>query len=193
MKKLTKNKTLVYALSAFGTALLCGLLSGLVFHYLAGYVVLWSVFGLVLGSCIGRVVLHIIYKDNSAEMWQIAIYHFLVAVGIVGVIYADSWGWTDLFAAIGVGAMLMAVGSRFIKYIGGTLILYKIENEMRYYPVDNDPKKGDDESRPIIEYEGKALTLAEARTAGLAEDVIASAKEQLILVYGVTLKEEKEN
>ena len=50
MKQMTKNKTLVYALSSFGMALLFGLLSGLVFDYLPGYIVLWSFFGAILGS-----------------------------------------------------------------------------------------------------------------------------------------------
>ena len=191
MKQLTKNKTLVYVLSAVGTALLFGLLSGLVFDYLIGYVILWSVFGLVLGSCIGRVILHIHYKDNSAEMWQIAIYHFLIGVGIIGVIYSDSWGWTDLSAAVAVGAFLMAAGSRFIRYYGGTLILYKIDNELKYYPLDNDPKKEEDKSRPIIEFEGQALTLAEAKAKGFT-DAVATAREELIMIYGITLKEEEE-
>ena len=191
MKQITKNKTLVYALSAGGTALLFGLLSGLVFDYLAGYIVLWSIFGLALGSCISRVVLHIVYKDNSAEMWQIAIYHLLIAVGIIGVIYSDSWLWTDLSAAVAVGAALMTIGTRFIRYAGGTLILYKIDNELRYYPTDNDPKKDEDRSRPIIAYNGEALTLAEATEKGLT-DAVAIAREQLMQIYGINLKEKQE-
>lgn len=191
MKKLTKDKMLVYILSSVGTGLLFGLLSGLVFDYLIGYVILWSAFGLVLGSCVGRTVLHIHYKDNSPEMWQITIYHFLVAVGIIGLIYTDSNTGVSLFLALIVGATLMAVGTRFIKYFGGTLILYKIENELRYYPTDNDPKKEEDKSRPIIAHNGEALTIAEAKEKGL-DEAVAVAREQLIMIYGITLKEEKE-
>lgn len=191
MTNITKNKTLAYVLPGIGVALLCGLLSGLVFHYLPGYIVLWSFFGFIIGSCIGRVALHIHYKDNSAEMWQVTIYYFLIAVAILGVIYSDSWGWANLSAAVAVGAALMALGSRFIKYIGGTLILYKIDNQLRYYPINNDPKEEEDKSRPLISVNGEALTLAEAKEKGLTNEV-AIARGQLIEIYGITLKEEKE-
>ncbi len=191
MTKLTKNKTLVYVLSGVGVALLAGLLSGLVFHYLPGYIVLWSILGFIIGSCIGRAALHIYYKDNSAEMWQVTIYYFLIAVALIGVIYSDSWGWANLSAAVAVGAALMAAGSRFIKYIGGTLTLYKIDNQLRYYPTDNDPTKEEDKTRPLITVNGEALTLAEAKEKGMTE-AVAIARAELVKIYGLTLKEEKE-
>lgn len=191
MKKMTKNKTLVYALSAFGMALLCGLLSGLVFDYLPGYIVLWSLFGAILGSCISRVIFHIYYEDCSAEMWQVAIYHVIAAIGIVGIIFADTWGWVSFFGALIVGMTLMACGSRFIKYKGGTLLQWTLENTQRYYPKGDDPKAEEDTSRPIITYAGQVLTLKEAMERGLF-DAVENAKNELSRIYGITFKEKKE-
>lgn len=191
MKEITKKKTLIYALASGLTGLVFGLLSGLVFDYLLGYVFLWTILGIVVGSCITRVVFHICYKDFSAEMWQVAIYHIIAGVGLVGIIYADTWGWVSFFAALVVAMALMAFGSRFIKYYGGTLILYKIDNELRYYPQNNDPKADEDPSRPLVMYAGEALTLAEAKARGLNDEATA-ARTELIKIYGITLKEEKE-
>ncbi len=190
MKDLTKNKLLVYGLASVLTGVIFGLLSGLVFDYLPGYIVLWVIFGLTMGSCISRVVLHIYYKDCSAEMWQVAIYHVIAAAGIIGLIYADTWGWTSLSAALIVAMALMAAGSRFIKYYGGTLTLYKIDNELRFYPMGNDPKADDDPTRPIISYGGEALTLKEASEKGL-KDAVETARAELVKIYGITLKEKE--
>ena len=190
MKEITKQKTLIYILASVLTGLVFGLLSGLVFDYLPGYVVMWSILGVVIGSCITRVIFHICYKDYSAEMWQVAIYHLIAAIGIVGIIYADTWGWVSFFGALIVGMGLMALGSRFIKYYGGTLILYKIDNELRYYPRNNDPDADEDPTRPLVSYAGNALTLKEANEKGLI-DAAAVARAELIKIYGITLKEEK--
>lgn len=194
MKQINKNKILVYAVSAGCVGLLFGLLSGLVFHYLAGYVVLWTLTGLAFGSCLSRLVFHIYYSDTSAEMWQVTIYHFLIGVGLLGVIYSDSWGWADAFIALVAAMCLMAACTRFIKYHGGTLMLYRIDNDMKYYPVGDDPKNDEDPARPLILYNGVALTLAEAKAKGLTE-AVALARADLIRIYGITLKEEekKEN
>lgn len=194
MKKITKNKILVYAVSAGCMGLLFGLLSGLVFHYIAGYVVLWSLTGLAFGSCISRVVFHIYYDDASAEMWQVTVYHFLIGIGLLGVIYSDSWGWADASIALVAAMALMAACTRFIKYHGGTLTLYRIDHDMRYYPIDDNPKNDEDTSRPLIRYNGEALTLEEAKAQGLA-DAVAIARANLIRIYGITVKEEekKEN
>lgn len=191
MKEITKKKTLVYGLSSVLTGALFGLLSGLVFDYLPGYIVMWTIFGLVIGSCVSRVVLHIYYKDCSAEMWQVAIYQAIAAAGVIGLIYADTWGWVSFSAALIVAMVLMAAGSRFIKYYGGTLILYKINNELKYYPVGNDPKADEDTTRPIISLGGEALTLKQAEEKGLKTEAEA-ARAALAEIYGITLKEEKE-
>ena len=192
MKQINKNKVLVYVISAGCVGLLFGLLSGLVFHYLAGYIVLWTLTGLAFGSCISRVVFHIYYSDSSAEMWQVTIYHFLIGIGLLGVIYSDSWGWADAFIALVAAMTLMAACTRFIRYHGGTLMLYRIDHDMRYYPIDDNPKNDEDTSRPLILYEGTALTLEEAKAKGLTE-AVALARADLIRIYGITLKEEKEN
>lgn len=190
MKKITKNKLITYACAAGGGALLCGLLSGLVFNYLPGYIVLWSVFGASLGICLARVFLHIYFKDNSAEMWQVTIYHFIASGAIVGIIYAETWGLVSLFAAILVGMGIMAVASRFIRYYGGTLLIYHIEREMRYFPIGDNPHEVEDENRPLIPYGEEKLTIAEAEARGFQKEA-DEAREYLYMIYGIENKLKK--
>ncbi len=190
MKKITKNKIVTYACSAGGVALLCGLLSGLVFHYLPGYIVLWSVFGASLGTCLARVFLHIYFKDNSAEMWQVTIYHFIASGALVGIIYADTWGFVSLFAAILVGMGLMAAASRFVRYHGGTLLIYHIEREMHYFPIGDNPNEVEDENRPLIPYGEEKLTIAEAEARGFQKEA-DEARELLYMIFGIEDKLKK--
>ena len=184
MKKITKNKLVTYACAAGGTSLLCGLLSALVFHYLPLYIVLWSFFGASLGVCLARVFLHIYFKDNSAEMWQVTIYHFIASGAIVGVIYAETWGLVSLFAAILVGMGLMAAASRFVRYHGGTLLIYHIEREMRYFPIGDKADELEDENRPLIPYGDEKLTIAEAEARGFQKEA-DEARTLMYKIYGI--------
>lgn len=191
MKQMTKNKTLVYTLTAFCMALFFGLMSGLVFNYLPSYIVLWSLFGAILGSCVSRVLFHIYYDDCSAEMWQVTIYHAIACVGIIGLIYANTWGGVSFFGALLVGTALMTVGSRFIKYKGGTLLEWSLVNTQRYYPEGDNPKAPDDITRPIIASAGQTLTIKEAEDRGLV-DAAKEARENLSQIYGISLVENKD-
>lgn len=189
MTKLTKNKLLAYVLSSVLSAGAFATFAVLT-HYLPLYIFFWTCFGAVFGSCVSRVVLHIVYKDWSAEMWQVAIYQAVTASGILGIIYSNSWGWASCSAALIVGMGLMAVGTRFIDQVGGTFKLYKIENETRFYPVDDDPLKEEDPARPICLYDGQALTIKEAEKAGHAE-AADTARKNLASIYGITLEKEE--
>lgn len=190
MKKITKNKIVTYACAAGGTTLLCGLLAGLVGHYLPLYVILFSVFGALAGLCIARVCLHIYFKDYSADMWQVTIYHGVAAGAVMGIIYADSWGLVSLFSAILVGCGIMAAATRFVRQHGGTLLVYHLEREMRYYPIGDNPKEVEDENRPLIPYGDEKLTIAEAEARGFTKEA-AEAREYLYMIYGIEDKLKK--
>lgn len=186
---LTVRKAEVYVLSTVLSAIVAGTVAGLL-NYLPLYIFFWGSFGAVVGSCISRVILHIVYKDWSAEMWQVAIYQAVTAVGIIGLIYSNSWGWASASAALIVGMGIMAFGTRFLDQVGGTLKLYKIEKETRYYPVGDVPGAEDDTSRPICLYDGQALTVEEAEKAGLAE-AADNARQKLAAIYGISLEKEE--
>ena len=191
-KKLTLGeiKAIAYAGSTVGAAGICFTVAFFT-DWLPLYLCFWTCFGAVLGSCIARVVLHVMMKDWSAEMWQVSIYHMVTAGGILGLIYCNSWGWASFFAALIVGMGLMAGGTRFLDQVGGTLILYKIESEMRYYPKEDKAGAEDDMERPVCLYDGKALTVREAEEAGLTE-AADLARKNLAGIYGIVIEEKKE-
>ncbi len=198
MRKLNKYKLITYGCSFAGLALVFGLLSGLVLHYLPLYVFMWSVFGGLLGHCISRVVLHIYYKDNSPKMWHVTIFHFVGTFGVLGLIMCNTIGGAAVSTAvIAIGAM-MTLGVRFVNYRGGTDLIYHIEREMRYYPVGDLATEVEDTNRPLIPYGEEALTIYEAEQRGF-KDAAREARTMLYLIYGIedklpkaeTSKEEK--
>lgn len=197
MRKLNKNKLITYLCSALGLALIFGLLSGLMFHYLPLYVFMWSIFGALLGHCIARVALHIYFKDNSAKMWHVTIFHFVIAFGVLGLILCNTIGGAAVATAVIAIGTMMALGVRFINYRGGTELIYHIEREMRYYPIGDLPTEVEDKGRPLIQNGDECLTIREAEERGLKEEA-EGARTVLYMIYGIedklpkTAEEEKE-
>lgn len=184
MRQLNKNKLIAYACSALGTALVFGLLSGFVFHYLPLYIFMWSVFGGLLGHCLSRVALHIYYKDNSPKMWHVTIFHFVSAFGVLGLILCNTIGGAAVATAvIAIGAM-MTLGVRFVNYRGGTDLIYHIEREMRYYPVGDLATEIEDINRPLIPCGEEKLTIYEAEQRGF-KDEAQVARTMLYTIYGI--------
>ena len=189
MKKVTEHKLTAYGVSTIVSAVAFGAIA-LVRHYLPLYCFFWTCFGAVVGACASRVALHIAYKDWSAEMWQVSIYQAVVAIGILGLIYSTSWGGASFAAALIVGMGIMAFGTRFLDQVGGTLKLYSIECETRYYPVGDEAGADDDTARPICLYDGKALTIKEAESVGLI-GAADNARKKLAAIYGIVLEKEE--
>lgn len=184
MRKLNKYKLITYCASAGALALVFGLVSGLVFHYLPLYVFMWSVFGGLLGHCISRVVLHIYYKDNTPKMWHVTIFHFVGTFGVLGLILCNTIGGAAVATAvIAIGAM-MTLGVRFVTYRGGTDLIYHIEREMRYFPVGDLPTELEDSNRPLIPYGEEKLTIYEAEERGF-KDAATAARGILYRIYGI--------
>lgn len=190
MTKLNQRKLIVYLSAAFGLALIFGLVSGLVFHYLPLYIAMWSVFGALLGHCLARISLHIYYKDNSAKMWHVTIFHFVIVGGVLGLILCNTIGGVAIAVATIAGGTMMALGVRFVNYRGGTELIYHIEREMRFYPIGDLPLESEDKTRPLIQNGDECLTIFEAEQRGLKE-AAQTAREMLYIIYGVETKEEK--
>lgn len=189
MTDINKNKTITYVVSS-GVCGLAAVIIAAVLDYLPMYVCLWGTVGVITGSCVSRIIFHVYHSDYSAEMWQVAIYHLISVIGVIGLIYANTWGWVSFFAALIVAMVFMGLGTRFIKYKGGTLLLYKLIHDKRYYPVGDKSDAEDDLARPLILYEGKPLTIDEALKNGL-NDVAQIAKEKLMAIYGFSIDKEK--
>lgn len=124
--------------------------------------------------CIARVVLHLNQDDNSAEMWQVAIYHALAVTGWFIFVQAEGWGIATFGMALVVGATIMCLFSRFLKTTDITLL--KMINEDRWYPKEG--TKEADQTKPICCIKGECLTIAEALAKGYTKEA-EEAKENL--------------
>lgn len=178
---------------AAGT-ILGGLIGGIttaVLGYVTLYVASWVAFGMVAGSCIARVAFHLWYDDSSAQMWQTAIYHMVVAVGIIGLIFSTGWGWISFWAAVLVAMVILALGTRFLEQVGGTLKLVQMEAEKRFYPKGDVAGEDDDTERPVCLVDGKALTIKEAEAAGM-HGAAQNAREKLCQIYGINIPAKEE-
>lgn len=138
----------------------------------AFYSCCWGVLGAGLVSIIARIALHVLMKDNSAEMWQVSIYLLCSVIGWLISILANSWAVTSIGIAIVVGFLMMAIGSRFISDGNNWVIdavdkdLASLEEICRWKFIKDDISAGEDFDRPLCNVNGNPMTVAEARAQG---------------------------
>lgn len=164
-------KKLVYPIAAGASAVLTFGVFFIFAHAGVFYSLCWAIFAASMAVTIARAVLHIVKKDYSAEMFQVTIYMLLACAGWLGAILADTWGFTTVSLAIMLCAIMMAVGTRFIR---GRALLLKLKSTLVYKPMGDVIGGEPDTDRPLIlKEDGTAVTLAEAEKLGLDKDEIA--------------------
>lgn len=148
------------------------------------YSVCWGLFAGMIAAICARIGFHLIFKDNSPEMWQVSIYLMMVAAGWLIAVLGTTWTVSSIGLAMCVGFILMALGTRLIK-LKGNWIHEKValsEDEacqsLRWKFINDNPSEGEDYSRALCAVNGTPLTIVEAETQGYVTEAI-SAREYL--------------
>lgn len=189
-------KALVYSLVGVAAFIIGAAVASLCSEVLL-YSLFFGAFSAGFAMVSARVVLHVLQKDYSPEMWQISIYLYAACFGWLGAVLASSWWLVSFCMAIFVAGVVMAVGYRFLKEQGflsatATEEPIPVENEpagltelkasVRFKYLDDDPSKGEDKSRPLCSINGVACTVDEAYSRGwgaVAADGIEYLKESI--------------
>lgn len=176
---------------------LIGACTAVITYCVGGYNILGAVLlgigGALVASVIARVSLHLTQGDDSPFMYQVAIYHSLIAVGYLVFILAQNWGAISFGLAVMVGSTLMCLFTRFLESDEGKLYLFMQEKKAteRYYPTGDVPGAPEDKSRPVCPVDGVNYTILEAEEKGFREEAAAALKG-LTKVYAAVIDEIKE-
>lgn len=189
-------KALVYSLVGVAAFIIGAAVASLCREVLL-YSLFFGAFAAGFAMVTARVVLHVLQKDYSPEMWQISIYLYAACFGWLGAVLALSWWLVSLCMAICVAGVVMAVGYRFLK-VQGLLAataaeesipvdnepagLAELKAAARYKYMNDDPSLGEDKSRPLCAINGVACTVDEAYSRGwgaVAADGIEYLKESI--------------
>ena len=109
-----KLKAVVYGVSGFVAAATAGSLAYFLFNERLFYSFCWALLIGATAVVIARTVLHIVFKDESQEMYAISIYCMVSLGAFAGLIFTTSWLWVSILGATMVGFALMALGIRFM-------------------------------------------------------------------------------
>ncbi len=140
------------------------------------YSACWGILAAGYALVATRVGFHLIMKDTSAEMWQVAIYQSIAVTGWLVAVLANSWTLTSIGMAMIAGFTMMTLGTRFIRYKGDWLKAYvekdisTLEETCRWKFINDDYNAGEDTERPLCAVNGSPLTVSEARAQGYVNE-----------------------
>ena len=187
-----KLKLLTYP----SVSVLIGACVAVITYFAGGYTVLGAVLlgigGGLVASCLARIALHMSQGDFSPWMFQVAIYHAMIACGYLIFVLAQGWGAIYFGVAVMVGATMMCLFTRFLESDEGKV--FQIVEEMarteRYYPVGDVPGAPEDLARPVCSVDGVNYTIAEAEEKGFRQEA-SEARKNLYRVYSATVENER--
>lgn len=173
-----KIKKLAYPVSAGAAFVLIFLLTFLLFREGVFYAACWGILAAGTAFTIARAVLHIAEGDYSAEMWQVEIYLAAVCAGWCGAILSTTWGLMSLCFAVMLAGILMAVGTRFIRY---RALVRTLEETLVYKPTGDVIGGDPDITRPICSLaDGTAITVAEAEKQSDMKEAVEAGKAYIV-------------
>lgn len=177
------KKLLIYGCCGVSAFIIACLIAGLVFRTGLMYAMFYGLLFAGLAVTLARTVYHLILKDYAPEMWQISIYMIVACIGWLGGILSLTWGWASLSLAVMVGAILMAVGTRFCKEVARAKTTSSLEQTLRYKFVDDILGGAPNNDAPLCLVNGTPMTVAEAEKAGAVE-VAKKGREYIQKILG---------
>ena len=159
-----KLKLITYPTTSALMGACTAFIAAFVFHFTIIYAVLLGIGGALVTSCVARITVHMNQGDYSGFMFQVAIYHMIIAIGWFTFVLADSWWATSFGLAVVVGATMMCLFTRFLESPKGKIFMIMEEKERteRFFPEGDVPGAPEDKARPVCCIDGVCLTIAEA-------------------------------